>query len=106
MDYSCSEPAQILTLNKDLSGDIAGRFKNYDAAENRRIVELGLRNVYPNLPQAAIDTYANYPETERCEDAAAPRDNAMLAEGSGAGPSWPTLEWLREAAQAQGGWAF
>lgn len=72
LDFSCRTPALMLAVGTDVSWDLSGEFKPYDAVRNRglleavfkRLVESGEMAAAP--PAGLVDELASYPESCPC----------------------------------------
>lgn len=60
-----SDKTRTFDMNQDVQGDIVSLFKPYDSAENRDMVEEGLRG-YP-VPPGLVKILADYPQTVVCQ---------------------------------------
>ena len=69
-DYSCSEPAQVLDINTDLSGDVTGQFKDYSKENSRQHISdsaLVVLSDYIGLSNETIDSIFLYPDKTACK---------------------------------------
>ena len=66
-DFSCNTPVKTYDLAKHNTGDIVGKFKNYERDENARIVNASLDG-WEDLPQQGRNFLIEYPEKLLCEE--------------------------------------
>ena len=60
-DFSCAAPVNMLDINADFSGDVTGRFIDYNYQINRNMVKDMFKN-----NSLSIDMFSEYPEMTFC----------------------------------------
>ena len=60
-DFSCATPVKMLNINADFSGDVSGRFIDYNYQINRNMVTDTFKNT-----SFSIDMFSGYPEKTFC----------------------------------------
>ena len=62
-DFSCAAPVKMLDVNVDFSGDVTGRFIDYNYQINRNMIEDKFKTT-----SFLIDEYSGYPEKTFCSE--------------------------------------
>jgi choloylglycine hydrolase len=66
LDGSCARPVEVLDIDTDAPGDIAGRLRPYDVVTNRSLVERSVRRIRSQLPPGAVEMVVGYPSALAC----------------------------------------
>jgi len=68
LDFSCSDPVEMIDVNIDAEGDIVPMMKEYNIQINRDLIENSYNGVEftKNIPGEERDKAASYPETLSC----------------------------------------
>lgn len=73
LDFSCETPVMILDINRDLAGDVTGKFVEYSLERNRALINKAWRETpfLKDTPETLLEATAAYPNTCLCEPVSA-----------------------------------